>query len=102
MNPEMEKLKKWVISTGVAVLGGAIAGAFAAMMDPVKYSITQDLFSGKLWKYFFMGAALTLGGILLHSPLGQKMISITKQSKEQLEQTQKELNQAKADLKGKQ
>lgn len=46
-----------------AILGGGISGCTAAMLDPTKYNIHQDLGSGKLWKFFFMGAALTLGGI---------------------------------------
>ena len=99
MSPQMEKVKKWIITTAVAMLGGGAAAGFSAMTDPSKYKFPQDLGSGKLWKYVFMGWALTFAGVLIHSPLGQKAIALTKQSKEQLDQTQKELNQAKDNLK---
>jgi hypothetical protein len=94
-----EKIKHWIVTTAVAMLGGGFAAGFTAMLDPTKYKFPQDLGSGKLWKYVFMGWALTFGGILLHSPLGQKVIAFNKQNKEQLEQTQKELDQAKKELK---
>ena len=99
MSPQMEKVKKWIITTAVAMLGGGAAAAFSAMTDPSKYKFPQDFGSGKLWRYVFMGWALTFAGVLIHSPLGQKAIALTKQSKEQLDQTQKELNQAKDNLK---
>jgi hypothetical protein len=99
MNPQMEKAKHWVITTVVSMLGGGAAAGFGAMMDPSKYDIRHDLFSGKLWKYVFMGWGLTFAGIMVKSPLGQKVIAVTKQNKEQLEQTQRDLDQAKADLK---
>lgn len=99
MTPAMEKAKHWIVTTAVAMLGGGAAAGFSAAMDPTKYHFPQDFGSGKLWKYVFMGWALTFGGVLIHSPLGQKVIAISKQSKEQLDQTQKDLDQAKADLK---
>lgn len=95
----IETAKKWVKTTGLAILGGGIAGAFSAMWDPNKYSILHDLGSGKLWKYFGMGAALTFGGMLLHSPLGQKVVGSIKESQEQLKRTQEELKDTKAQLK---
>lgn len=94
-----EDVKKWVTTTVIAMLGGGAAAAFAAMTDPAKYQFPQDFGSGKLWKYVFMGWGLTFAGILIKSPVGQKVIAITNQSKEQLAQTQKELDQAKANLK---
>lgn len=99
MTPQMEKAKKWIISAGGAVVGGGIAGAFTAALDPTKYHFPQDFGSGKLWKYFGMGAALTLGGMLLHSPLGQKVLGSYKATQEQLAQTQRDLEQAKSEIK---
>jgi hypothetical protein len=101
MNPKAEKVKKWIITTALAMLGGGAAAGFAAMTDPSKYDFPKDLGSGKLWKYVFMGWALTFVGAFIKSPIGQHVIAVTKQSQEQLEQTQQELNQAKADLKAK-
>jgi hypothetical protein len=101
VNPKLDKAKHWVITTAVAMLGGGFAAGFTAMMDPSKYSFPKDLGTGKLWPYVFMGWGLTFAGVLIHSPIGQKVIAITKQSKAQLEQTQQELNQAKDSLKGK-
>lgn len=92
-------LRKSVAPAILAILGGCVAGSFAAMMDPTKYDITHDLGSGKLWKFFFMGGALTLAGMVLHSPFGQRFTSSIKQSQEQIEQTKRELAQAKEDLK---
>jgi hypothetical protein len=100
MSPTLEKAKHWIITTVVAMLGGGAAAGFTAAMDPSKYDIRHDFGSGKLWPFVFMGWGLTFAGILIHSPLGQKVIAITKQSKAQLEQTQKDLDQAKADLRG--
>jgi hypothetical protein len=95
----MEKAKKWIITTAGACVGGGIAGAFTAAMDPSKYHFPQDFGSGKLWKYFGMGVALTFGGMLLHSPLGQKVMGSYKATQEQLAQDQRDLDQAKKDLK---
>jgi len=99
MTPQMEKAKKWVISAAIACAGGGLAGAFSAVMDPAKYHFPQDFGSGKLWKYFGMGAALTLGGMLLHSPLGQKILGSYKATQQQLAANQRDLDQAKAEFK---
>jgi hypothetical protein len=99
MTPAMEKAKHWIITTAIAMLGGGAAAGFSAAINPNEYHFPQDFGSGKLWKYVFMGWALTFAGVLIHSPLGQKVIAITKQNQAQLDQTQKELDQAKQDLK---
>ena len=80
------------------MLGGGFTAGLAAMMDPKKYDIRHDFGSGKLWRYVFLGWGLTFAGILMRSPLGKKVIEITKQNQEQLEETQKELDEAKAHL----
>lgn len=90
--------RKWLYSTLLAVLGGGIAGAFSAAMDPTKYTFPHDFGSGKLWKFFFMGGALTLAGMALHSPLGQRLMAGFKESQAQLQQSQNEIAQTKSDL----
>jgi hypothetical protein len=47
-----------------------------------------------------MGAGLTLGGIILHSPWGQQVMTGIKSSQEQIAANQKDLQQAKKDLSG--
>jgi hypothetical protein len=89
---------KWILTTIITMLGGGFAAAVPVMTDPAKYKFPQDIGSGKLWPYIFTGWALTLGGILIHSPLGQKAITFANQSKAQLAQSQKDLDQAKSDL----
>lgn len=103
MGPSMNlrKFTKWLVSTVIALLGGGFAAAIPALTDPNKYRFPQDLGSGKLWPYVITGWVLTFSGILIHSPLGQKAMAFTEQSKEQLAQSQKDLDKAKADLKGK-
>jgi hypothetical protein len=98
MSPKMQKVLHWVSSTVIAMLGGGAAAGFTAAIDPSKYNFPKDLGSGKLWPYVFMGWGLTFAGILVHSPIGQKVIAFSKQSQEQLEQTQKDLDKAKAAL----
>jgi len=92
-------IRKWVVGATGSALGGGIAGAAAAAFDPAKYRFPQDFGTGKLLPYFFTGAGLTLGGMLLHSPLGQKIMGTFKATQQQLADTQKELQQAKAELK---
>ena len=96
--PDLSQLKKWTITLVGSAIGGGIAGAFAAAMDPTKYQFPHDFGSGKLWKYFGMGAALTLGGAALRSSWGQKIMGSFTASQAQLAQSQKDLEQAKADL----
>jgi hypothetical protein len=83
--PAVSKLRHRLFTTGYAVLGGGVAGAFTAAMDPAKYHFPHDFGSGKLIKYFFMGAFLTLGGLVLHSPWGHKMMAGYRKSQEHIE-----------------
>jgi hypothetical protein len=99
LSPAMQSTKKWVISAIVASVGGGIAGAAAAAFDPTKYRFPHDFGTGKLIPYFFTGAGLTLGGMVLHSPLGQKLMGSYKATQEQIAQSQKDLEQAKAEFK---
>jgi hypothetical protein len=92
-------VKKWFRTSVLAGLGGGIAGAFAAATDATKYNFPHDLGSGKLWKFFFMGAAITFGGLLIKSPFGQQMMGAYKQSQEDLAASQAALEETKAALK---
>src|SRR5215467_7863148 len=92
---------RWIKVSALSSIGGGIAGAVAAAQDPAKYKFPQDFGSGKLLPFFFQGAALTFGAMLLKSPLGKRVIGGVKESKEQLaedteliEQTKKELTDA--------
>jgi hypothetical protein len=98
---DMQGVVKWLKTAGLAAGGGGVAGAFAAAMDPSKYVFPHDFGSGKLWKYFFMGAALTFGGLLIKSPLGQSMMSAYKQSQADLEASKRTVAETKAALKEK-
>lgn len=62
----------WIKSVVVPIIGGGLAGAFTAALDPSKYHFPHDFGSGKLWEYFFMGAVLTASGMLAKSQFGQK------------------------------
>jgi hypothetical protein len=42
---------------------------FSAMSDDTLYRWPSDIGSGKMWKYFFVGAGLTLATLLVKSPL---------------------------------
>jgi hypothetical protein len=99
LSPALQNAKKWTISAVVASVGGGIAGAAAAAFDPTKYKFPHDFGTGKLFPYFFTGAGLTFMGMLLHSPLGQKVMGAYKATQEQLAQSQLDLAQAKSELK---
>lgn len=92
---EIKRYRQRVVSTVAAIIGGGIAGLVAAMMDPTKYHFPQDLGTGKGWPFFWMGALLTISGMILHSELGQKIMGTLKQSQIQLEETQAELKALK-------
>lgn len=94
-----EKAVKWIKTAGIAALGGGLAGTVAGMMDSTKYHIPQDLFSGKLWPHFFMGAATTFGALLLKSPLGQKVMTAYENSQQQAKEDAALLDKVKGDLK---
>ena len=95
------KLKKTILSTVGAVVGGGVAGGASALFDPAKYSFPKDFGTGKLWPYVFTGAGLTLGGMFLHSNLGQKIFAGITRTQQQIAADQAAIQQAKADLKGK-
>jgi hypothetical protein len=90
---------KWLKTALIAAVGGGIAGASAAAMNPAEYKFPQDLGSGKLWVFFLMGAGTTLVALLLKSPLGQQATTAFKDSQQQLQESQAEIKDAKAELK---
>jgi hypothetical protein len=92
---------KWIRTAVVAMLGGGLAGGLSALFDPTKYRFPHDLGSGKLWKYVFMGWGLTLGGLLIKSPLGQQTMQAYRDAQAQLKADQEELEKCKAELKDK-
>ena len=71
----------------------------AASQDPSKYKFPQDFGSGKLWPFFFQGAILTFGAMLLKSPIGKKVMSSVKEGKENLEESKQVIADTKASLK---
>jgi hypothetical protein len=95
------KINPWVKTTLFATVGGGIAAAFTAALDPSKYHFPADVGSGKLWAYFFEGAIMVGAALLIKSPLGQQVMTSYKESQAQLKESQEALAQAKADLKGK-
>lgn len=96
---DISGLKGWLKTAVIAGVGGGIAGACSAAINPELYRFPQDFGSGKLWKYFFSGAAITLGALLLKSPLGQKLVGEYKETQASLQQSQATLQQAKSELK---
>jgi hypothetical protein len=89
----------WIKTIAIAMLGGGLAGAFAAAMDPNKYRFPQDFGSGKLWEYFAEGA-ITVGlATLIKSPLGQKTLAAFKDSQQQLGDSRKHIEDTKTELK---
>lgn len=92
---------KWIKTLVLAGLGGGFVAGISAAMDPVKYSFPADLGSGKLWKYVVAGAALTMGALLVRSPLGQKAMQELKESQAQLAEDREALEKIKTELKPK-
>jgi hypothetical protein len=99
MTPKMQEAKKWIISSIAASITGGISAAITTAMDPAKYKFPQDFGSGKLWPSFLAGTGAVFLGMLLRSPMGQKLIGTYKDTQAQLAQNQKELDQAKAEIK---
>ena len=95
----LPKINPWLKTTLVATLGGGIAGATAALMDPTKYSFPHDLGSGKLWKFFIQGALMVGGATLIKSPLGQKVIAEYKESQQTLKDGEQTIIETKTLLK---
>lgn len=96
---DVPAVKKWLKTAVLAAVGGGVAAAVTAAFDPQKWSITHDLGSGKLWLYFFEGASVTFGALLLKSPLGQQVIGSYQQSQKQVAEDRAALDKVKADLK---
>jgi hypothetical protein len=92
-------INPWIKTVLIASLGGGIAGAFAAAMDPSKYRFPQEFGSGKLWEFFLEGALTVGAATAIKSPFGQKMLSSFKDSQQQLKDGKETVAQTKADLK---
>jgi hypothetical protein len=97
---QMKSVKGWVKTAVIAGVGGGIAGAFAAAMNPAEYQFPHDFGSGKLWKFFGQGFFLTFGALVLKSPFGQKIVGSFKDAQAELKESQTAIADAKADLKG--
>lgn len=90
---------KWLKTSGLAALGGGIAAIVATAADPTKYRFPQDLGSGKMWPYFFSGVGVTFAALLIKSPLGERAMTIYRDSQDQLKASQQTITQTKAELK---
>jgi hypothetical protein len=66
--------KPWIRTVALGLLGGSIAAIYAIIIDPRIYHWPQDFGSGKMWEYFLGGALLTVGGVLVESPLGKRLM----------------------------
>lgn len=96
---DKEAVMKWFRTAAIAAVGGGIAASVAAAFDPQKYNLAHDFGSGKLWTFFFQGAGLTFGALLLKSPLGQKAMKAYRDTQEELKQNQADFEKAKTELK---
>lgn len=90
---------KWTETVLIGGLGGGIASSIAALADPSKYSFPKDLGTGKMWPFFLSGSAMTIGALLLKSPLGSKVVAQIKDSQSQLQESKQTIQQTKSDLK---
>lgn len=98
MTTNREKLSSWIKVAVVGGLGGGIAGSVAALSDPAKYSFPKDLGTGKMWPHFLSGAGMTIGALLLKSPLGVKVTRGIKESQEQLKESRAAIQQGREEL----
>jgi hypothetical protein len=96
---EVQGAKGWIKALVIGGVGGGIAGAFAAAMDPAKYQFPRDFGSGKLWKFFFQGALMTVGALSLKSPWGRQVVGSFKSTQAELQESQDTIAETKADLK---
>jgi hypothetical protein len=97
---DKDAVVKWVRTAVIAGLGGGIAAIVATAADPQKYRFPQDLGTGKMWPYFLQGVALTLGAMLLKSPLGKQVMGAMRDAKAQTTDSQAVIDKAKSDLLG--
>lgn len=92
-------INPWIKTSIIATVGGGIAGAFAAAMDPSKYRFPHDFGSGKLWEFFFEGAVTVGAATLIKSPFGQGVLAAFKDSQKQLKEGKDDIAKTKADIK---
>jgi hypothetical protein len=78
----MSNVKKTLVTVLVGGVGGGIAAMTAAAADPSKYSFPKDLGSGKLWPFFFQGAAIGIGALFVKSPFGRKIMALQEKQRE--------------------
>jgi len=97
---DKDKVVTWARTAIIASVGGGFAAMFTAAMDPAKYTFPKDFGTGKLWPYFFQGAGLVFIGMVLKSPFGQHVVGAFKQSQEQMKESQADIAQTKAELRG--
>lgn len=83
---DVNGVKGWTKTFIIGGIGGGIAGAFAAAMNPAEYQFPHDFGSGKLWKFFFQGAFLTIGALCLKTPFGEKLVGKFKETQAGLQQ----------------
>lgn len=93
------KLNPWIKTTIIATIGGGLAGALAASMDPQKYNWRHDIGSGKLWEFFIEGAVTVGLATLIKSPFGQQVMTSFKDSQQQLKDSQQTVADTKTELK---
>jgi hypothetical protein len=62
------KIKPWMKTMAVAVIGGGVTGTVAAIIDH-KYNVPEDIGSGKLWEFFITGAITSGLATLVESPI---------------------------------
>lgn len=82
------KIQPWMKTTLVAMGGGALSGAFAALSDPQAFHIQFG--NGKLLLMMAEGAGAALLALFLKSPLGQEIVAEVKdaqQNQAQIKQT---------------
>jgi hypothetical protein len=95
---DKDELMTWTKTAVIAALGGGIAAIVATAADPTKYHFPRDLGTGKMWPFFLEGIGLTLGAMLLKSPLGKHVMGAVQKAKDNAAENQAALEKAKNDL----
>jgi hypothetical protein len=70
----LESSRAWLRTVLLGLAGGAAAGGYTILIEPGFYHFPRDFGSGKLWEFFWGGFLLTVGGILVESPLGKRLM----------------------------